>query len=279
MKIAVLIEDTLDKKAKGLVNEHGLSLFIETNNKRILFDVGASANTINNAKALNVDLTQLDDIVISHAHNDHGGGLSALLDLNQNTKVSIRDFGNKSYYFKEKVFIDFIGLDKEMLRKYKKRMRWIKKDKVDYYFLFSSIDTKVKIKRNNKKLLMKKENNNTYIHDDFNHEQVMIIKEKGKNYLISACSHKGIKNIIESVKSKLGIKKINCLIGGLHLVNNPIKRTPVSKSELQRVARYLNKNVDEVYTCHCTGDMAYKILKETLGKRINYIRTGTKFEV
>lgn len=86
--IKILIEDTTDDNR--LHNEHGLSLYIETDEQRILFDVGASPLFVENAKIMGVDLAKIDSVVISHGHNDHGGGIEAFLRENSNALVYIQ---------------------------------------------------------------------------------------------------------------------------------------------------------------------------------------------
>ena len=73
MIIKTLVENTSISKDFG--NEHGLSLYIETNALKILFDVGASELFLKNAEKLGVNITDVDFLVISHGHYDHGGGL------------------------------------------------------------------------------------------------------------------------------------------------------------------------------------------------------------
>jgi 7,8-dihydropterin-6-yl-methyl-4-(beta-D-ribofuranosyl)aminobenzene 5'-phosphate synthase len=55
MIIKTLVEDT--SIAKDLSSEHGLSLYIETNSKKILFDVGASGLFLENAGKLGVNIS------------------------------------------------------------------------------------------------------------------------------------------------------------------------------------------------------------------------------
>jgi mRNA degradation ribonuclease J1/J2 len=72
MIIKTLVENTALSKNFG--SEHGLSLYIEANSHKILFDVGASELFLENAKKLNVDISEVDYLIISHGHYDHGGG-------------------------------------------------------------------------------------------------------------------------------------------------------------------------------------------------------------
>jgi 7,8-dihydropterin-6-yl-methyl-4-(beta-D-ribofuranosyl)aminobenzene 5'-phosphate synthase len=76
MKITTLIENKNTENPE-LISEHGLSLFIEKNGKKILFDTGSSGIFTENARKLSIDISAVDLTIISHGHYDHGGGLKA----------------------------------------------------------------------------------------------------------------------------------------------------------------------------------------------------------
>ena len=87
MKLTVLMENTTCRE--DLVCEHGLSLYIEANGQRILFDAGQTGAFADNAEKMGVDLTKIDLCILSHGHYDHGGGLKRFLEINDHAKVYI----------------------------------------------------------------------------------------------------------------------------------------------------------------------------------------------
>ena len=84
-KITTLVENCV--YGRKLQAEHGLSLYIETSEHRLLFDTGASDLFIRNARLLHIDLQKVDYLILSHGHSDHTGGLRHFLELNKQATV------------------------------------------------------------------------------------------------------------------------------------------------------------------------------------------------
>ena len=96
MEITVLAENTCKNGAFG--TEHGLSLFIRTENYTILFDMGQTNLFLENAEKMGIDLETVDFAVLSHGHYDHGGGLKAFLNINPKAVVYANANVFGSYY-------------------------------------------------------------------------------------------------------------------------------------------------------------------------------------
>jgi len=96
MIIKTLVENTALSKDFG--SEHGLSLYIETNGRKTLFDVGASGLFLKNAIKMNVNIPDVDYLIISHGHYDHGGGLKVFLRENTKAEVFLHRLAFEKYY-------------------------------------------------------------------------------------------------------------------------------------------------------------------------------------
>lgn len=116
MKIVVLIENTRPDESAELTAEFGLSLYVERDGRRILFDTGTTGAFADNAEKLGVDLEAVDAVVVSHHHFDHGGGLARFLAINHTAKVYLRRSAERDFYFRAPLLGErYVGLDQRLL--------------------------------------------------------------------------------------------------------------------------------------------------------------------
>ena len=73
MRFTVLNENTAGKR--GFLAEHGLSVLIVHQGRKLLFDTGQTDVFLHNAEKIGETLSDLDAIILSHGHFDHCGGL------------------------------------------------------------------------------------------------------------------------------------------------------------------------------------------------------------
>lgn len=271
MIIKALVENTSHKKE--LKAEHGLSIYIETEKHKILFDAGASAAFAENAAKMEIDLSIVEIMVLSHGHYDHGGGLGTFLDANSSAKVYIHNKAFGEFYSnKPNGEKRYIGLDKTLIP----NSRFVFTEghtELDRELeLFSSVTGTRSLPSGNTDLLIKTDEG--YKRDDFAHEQNLIIHEKGKTVLLAGCAHNGIVNILEHFRLQEGCYP-DAVIGGFHLYNRA-SDTNEPPAIVAEIGRYLLGTGAQYYTCHCTGTRSYDQLKTIMGAKIDYLSSGSQ---
>ncbi len=251
MRIVVLTENT--SRREDLQAEHGLSLYIETGARKLLFDAGQSGAFADNAQTLGVDLRQVDTAVLSHGHYDHGGGLERFSRINPAAPIWLNPRAFEEHY---NASDKFIGLDPALAQRASLRFAREEEALGDGMTLYQTIPCKMPIRPFG--LTMGKEK----APEDFRHEQYLLVEEKGKKICFSGCSHRGIRNIMDHFRPDV-------LIGGFHFM----KLAPDSQ-ELEAAAAALLRYPAQYYTGHCTGLEQYEALKLRMGDRLHPLYTG-----
>ena len=253
MRIISLVENTSVNDA--IKAEHGLSLYIESKNYKILFDMGQTDLFLKNAKKLGVDLSQVDIAILSHGHYDHGGGLEEFLKINKKAYVYVSQYAFDTYYNGTE---KYIGLNL-MLKENERIILTNGKVEVEEGITLYHCNDRVK-RYDLGSFGLNVKRNQEYFPDDFRHEQYMLIEDNGKQILFSGCSHKGILNIAEWFQPDV-------LIGGFHFSKLPLDDT------LKDYAQYLEGFKTEYYTCHCTGVEQFSFMKQFMS-RLFYLSAG-----
>lgn len=175
------------KERVNLKTGWGFSCLIETNDENILFDTGADSETLlSNMRKMKVNIEDLDDIILSHRHKDHVGGLSGLLNENSNVSVYLL----KSFPEKIKRLVE--GSNAKMFE-------LSSPEKLGEFFASTgSISGPPD-------------------------EQSLILNTKKGLIIITGCAHPGVVDIIEKAKRMTG-EDIYLVLGGLHLSRAPEKR-------------------------------------------------------
>lgn len=274
MEVTTLLENhSLNSVYK---NKNGLSLYIETQNHKILFDLGANDRFIKNAEFYGIDIKEVDTVIISHGHKDHGGGIKAFLEANNKAKIYVNRNAFKGFYANFlKIFKVFVGLDKSI----KENERIILVDDYlkidDELTLFSKTNEKEYTLEFNKSLFIK--SNQGFVLDDFDHEQNLIIKEDNKNNLFIGYGHNGIINITKKAEEVAG-GEINNIIGGFQFFTT-IRKKGIKRNYIDAICETLVDKKINYYTCHYTKERTYSKLRKVMGEKIVYLNEGTSVDL
>lgn len=219
MKLKIIADNYTDNKK--LKECWGFSVIIGDD---ILFDTADSPETfLYNAKQLDIDLSAIKKVVISHDHWDHIGGLEALLKINPN--ITVYGLPGFSENFKK------------LIKKYGARLEEIDTyhEIADNIFVSGAFSTAYK--------------------SGLLQEQALIVKGEEGAAVIYGCAHPGVVKMIKNIKKSLP-GEINLIMGGFHLAQK-------SSREIKDIIKELKDlGVKKAAPTHCTGEAAISMFKE-----------------
>ena len=245
MKLTVLTENTACMKELQAV--HGLSLLLETGEQRILMDVGPGDSFAENAKALGIDLSCVNLCVISHGHDEHGGGLRRFLQENDHAPVYLAQGAFARHFAGARE----IGLDASLARHPQVHLAAPLERFGTSIVLFSQVPGDTLIPAANQGLM------DAQGPDPFLHEQDLLIWEADKLYLFGGCAHRGIVNILERARVIAG-RWPDVVVSGLHLSAGRTGQCMADEKYLDLLATALLATGAQFFSCHCTGPVALK---------------------
>lgn len=276
LRITTLIENNPDDK-KELCYEHGLSLLIEADGKRILFDTGQSGDFIKNAIVLNQSLEDLDFAIISHGHYDHSGGFQKFIEEVGKTpqlvvgeeffRPKYKTISENEYKYNGVSFgEDYISKKGIPLKKVTEDIEYLSEHIIVFHHFKQSND----FEKRNSKFFFKE--NSTYLPDEFDDEiSIGILTKKGL-VVIVGCSHVGVVNILTTISERVS-SPIYAVIGGTHLVEGDAERIQKTIDSLK------NMNIQLVAVSHCTGEEGIRSISHEFKEKFLYNNTGKVIEI
>ena len=259
-------------ESKELTKDWGFSALVEHDGKRILFDTGNNAAIFeHNVKALGVDLTKLDFVVISHRHADHATGLRYVLKVNPNVTVYVPADGSNGF--------GGVPFPKTYLRADESlpaKMRYFGGTNPENFASGKLYDTGnfVPVNETTTEVLpgifllrtVSQKKGTLELP-----ELTLAIKRPNGLLLVDGCSHAGIEAILEAASAVDARTEI--VFGGLHLATTPVEEIDALVENLKTKWK-----VQRIAPGHCTGEPAFARLKKAYGENYLYAGLGTKIE-
>ena len=270
IKITTLSENTA---GPGALGEWGLSMLVEADGQKILFDTGGGMAAVPNADSMRIDLTAIDRIVLSHGHYDHTGGLLEVLrraggkEIIAHPDIWARKYGSLDNTPKRYVGIPFVREALEVLGTTFKLSR-------DPVKLSEHIMTTGEIPMVNDYEIVEKYlcvmEGDEMKQDPIDDDLAMIIDTEFGLVVILGCAHHGIVNTLTQAKKLTGKELIYAAIGGTHLIH-------ASKERLEKTAAALREmGVQYLGASHCTGFKSAAYLAREFGDRFFQNNAGTR---
>jgi 7,8-dihydropterin-6-yl-methyl-4-(beta-D-ribofuranosyl)aminobenzene 5'-phosphate synthase len=266
--MTVLIDNFAARAEIG--SEHGLALWIEYKDKKILFDTGQSTLIIQNAEKLGIDLSQTYAIVLSHGHYDHTGGLFSVLEIAPNAVIYSHPAAMKSRYSCKGFSVRPIGIPDVTSQAIKgHRVIWTEKP----VRVCKGVGVTGQIPRKNDF----EDSGGTFFVDEkcrkpdsFVDDQALFIESPNGVIIVSGCAHSGIINTLDCISQLLNQSKVHAIIGGMHLINAGTYRIEKTISVFKKY------DVQKIVPLHCTGREATEKIKAEFAEKCLHSGAGDK---
>ncbi|MCX5825471.1 MAG: MBL fold metallo-hydrolase [Deltaproteobacteria bacterium] len=267
----------------SILAEHGFSALVRTTagekTRTLLFDFGYSEEgAAFNARALGVDMGQVEALALSHGHSDHMGGFAALVEMIG--KKGLPFFVHPGIFkapryvkFGEGLKFDFptitrAGLEQAGVKVIEARGPETLLDG-DVGFL-GEIERVTDFEKGFPIAFFQEDAVEKW--DPIEDDTAVVMNLKGKGLVVlSGCAHSGVVNTVRYAKAVTGIEKVHAIMGGFHL-SGPFFEPIVGRTteELQKLAP------DYIIPTHCTGRKAIMYMENAMPGQFILNMSGTK---
>lgn len=257
------------------IGEWGFSALVEADTHRILLDTGGHPETVlQNAHDLNVELSNVEDVILTHNHWDHVSGLMTLRRemMKKNPAALSRAYVAKGIFYSRPSphgeRNTMIAIKKEYEASGGK---FIELDGPSEIFPGAWLTGPVprRYPEHNWSSTGKVETPTGLVEDTIPEDQSLILNTSKGLVVITGCGHAGIINILTFATHKFPDEPVDAVIGGLHLF-------PATDQQLNWTAGKLKDfKVENLVGAHCTGIEAVYRIHETLGLPRDSATVGT----
>jgi 7,8-dihydropterin-6-yl-methyl-4-(beta-D-ribofuranosyl)aminobenzene 5'-phosphate synthase len=270
VRIVVVVDNAAGPR--GLLGEHGLSLWLERGRHRVLFDTGQGLALGHNAEVLGIPLTRSDAVVLSHGHYDHTGGLALVLQGHRHLPVYAQPEATSSRYSRRQGEAREIGMPPAARQAL---TRWaafhpsgVSQPVCGGVRVTGPIPRLTDFEGETGAFFLDREGREP---DPLVDDQAAFVETRVGTVVLLGCAHAGVVNTLLRVES-LAKGPVHAVIGGMHLAGAGPERIAAT------VRALVDRDVRRVVPCHCTGLPATAALVRELGDRCTPGHSGLVLE-
>jgi 7,8-dihydropterin-6-yl-methyl-4-(beta-D-ribofuranosyl)aminobenzene 5'-phosphate synthase len=272
VEVVILADNAAN--APELSTEHGLSMWVTVDGKRILFDTGMGVVLPGNTAALGIDLNRTDAIVLSHGHFDHTGGLPYVFEQGIAPTIFMHpDAVGMRYGCLQTPPHKPIGMRPEIAESLSARsadiVPTIKPTQVtNHLWVTGPIPRRTFFEDTGGPFFVDEE---CRVKDPITDDQAIWMETAEGIVVLLGCAHSGVVNTLDDVAKVTGATQFRAVVGGMHLLNASEERLASTVDALKRY------QVKLIAPCHCTGDTVMPILAERFPEHCARAGAGSRF--
>lgn len=276
LKITILSTMLADKG----IGEWGFAALVEVDGHKILFDTGAHPRTVlENAHDLKVDLSDVEDVVLSHFHPDHTGGLLTLRrELSKINPLALSRAHVGAGIFSPRRGIGtnkFIAVKDDYEATGGKFIVHDKPQEIVPGVWFTGPVPRPNVEKNYQDGL-EVEVDGKWIADNVPEDSSLVFNTAKGIVLLSGCGHAGVVNTLQYARNFLRAAPVYAAVGGFHLLEAPDDKVVWTAGKLK------DFGVTQILGAHCTGIETVFRLRElmALTKKTAVVATiGATFDL
>lgn len=245
--------------------EWGFAALVEVDGRRILFDTGANEDTVaRNVKALGLDLSDVESVILSHNHADHTSGLLSL----RRQLSSSRPRALSTMYVGRGIFWPRVmnGQVDDRLSRMRdsyeatggRIVEATQPLRLQPGVWLTGPVARVHPERNWSGTGRVRSDAGE-VEDTVPEDMTLVIQTKEGLVLLFGCGHAGVINTLEHTRKAIDPAPVKAIIGGLHLFNADDKHLEWTAGQLKRFG------LQQLIGAHCTGVEAVYRLRAFAG--------------
>ena len=264
LEVTVLSTMLTDRAGVG---EWGFSALVVADGHRVLFDTGARPETVlHNARELKIDLSEVTEVILSHHHGDHTGGLVTLRRelARQNPKALERAYVGAGIFLsrpgpngRETNETTAIKGEYEALGG-----TFVVVERPTEIFPGAWLTGPVPRTHPEKNWSLKRtirHPDGRQVEDNVPEDMSLVLDTDKGLVVVSGCGHAGIINTLEYARRQIRESPVHAALGGFHLFEADASTLDWTAAKLRSFA------VGNLLGAHCTGIEAVFGLRQRLG--------------
>lgn len=271
MTTITCVTENTATRGSAFWGEHGLSFLIENQHGRILFDTGqTSAVLLHNMALLGLSPRAADAVVLSHAHNDHTGGLPVVLAHKPGMPLyASPDIARPRFSRKDGRFLP-IGMPltgEALAQSVELRLSAEPVEVLPRVWTTGEIDRRPEVEGRSPGHVVP--DGDGWRPDPYQDDMSMVLETEAGLVLVCGCCHAGLLNTLAHVVRVFGRGPV-VIMGGTHLAT-------ADEDELQHIVETLQgmAGLERIYPSHCSGERPFVALSAVFGERVQPCPAGT----